>query len=96
MIKRVELVFFEGCPHADAARVRLREAMTAAGLDPKWDEWDTGRDTTPDTYRRYGSPTILLDGRDIGDGAEGSGMGCVVGGGPALATIVGALQGGRE
>ena len=96
MTTRMELVYFEGCPHADAARSRLREAMTVVGLDPKWDEWDTGRDTTPGAYRRYGSPTILLDGHDIGDGAEGSGMGCVVGGGPALATIVGALRRGRE
>ncbi len=92
----MELVYFEGCPHAGAARNRLREAMVAVGLDPTWDEWDTGRDTTPVAYRRYGSPTILLDGRDIGGGTEGSGMGCVVGGGPALATIVGALREVRE
>ena len=96
MTQRVELVFFDGCPHVAEARGRLREAMTAVGLEPKWDEWDTGYETTPGTYRRFGSPTILLDGRDISGGAEGSGMGCVVGGAPTVARIVEALQRSRE
>ena len=96
MTPRMELVYFEGCPHADTARSRLRKAMTAAGLEPQWDEWDTGRETTPSTYRRFGSPTILLDGRDISGGAEGSGLGCVIAGAPPVATIVGALQNALE
>ena len=95
MTPHVELVYFEGCPHADEARSRLREAMEAVGLAPSWDEWDTGQEPTPDSHRRFGSPTILVDGRDVGGGAEGSGMGCVVGGAPAVALIVTALRTGR-
>ncbi len=94
MTQRVELVYFDGCPHVDEARGRLREAMMAVGLAPMWDEWDTGRETTPVGYRRFGSPTILLNGGDISGGAEGSGIGCVVGGAPEVASIVEALRGG--
>ena len=92
MTARTELVFFDGCPHADSARARLHEALTSLGLEPKWEEWDTGLATTPAAYRRFGSPTILCDGRDINGGVEGSGMGCVVGGGPSLDVITSALR----
>jgi hypothetical protein len=89
----VELVYFEGCPHADEARRRLARAMTSAGLDARWDEWDTGLPSTLDRYRRFGSPTVLIDGTDVAGGVEGSGMGCVVSGAPATEAILSALKG---
>jgi hypothetical protein len=91
MTPRVELVYFEGCPHADETRRRLAQAMTSAGLEARWDEWDTGVPSTPDRYRRFGSPTVLIDGADVAGGVEGSGMGCVVGGAPATEAILAAL-----
>ena len=51
-----------------------------SGLEPEWREWDTGEAKTPEAYRGLGSPTALVDGRDLGGGTAGSGMGCVVGG----------------
>ena len=92
MPHHVELVYFEGCPHADEARNRLREAFKRVGAVPHWDEWDTGRENTPRTYRRFGSPTILVDGKDVSGGAEGSGLGCVVNGGPSVLELVAALS----
>ena len=89
----VELVYFEGCPHADTARKRLQMALEQVGLPAKWTEWDMGRKETPPTYRRFASPTILLDGVDIRGVGEGSGMGCVVGGGPTTDQIVAAVEG---
>ena len=92
MTPRVELVYFEGCPHAHEARRRMTLALTAAGLDSRWDEWDTGVPATPEKYRRFGSPTVLVDGTDVAGGAEGSGMRCVVGGAPAVDVILSALR----
>lgn len=92
MTPRVELVYFEGCPHAHEARRRMTLALTAAGLEGSWEEWDTGLPATPERFRRFGSPTVLVDGIDVAGGAEGSGMGCVVGGAPAVEVILSALR----
>lgn len=96
MIPRVELVYFTGCPHADEARRRLRRALEASGLVPEWDEWDTGQSGTPEQFRGFGSPTVLVNGRDVGGGAPGSGMSCVISGAPSVQAIADALQGGLE
>ena len=32
----IELVYFTGCPHVDAARAALRTALNAAGLPAQW------------------------------------------------------------
>ena len=92
MIPRVELVYFEGCPHADEARRRLARALSSAGFNASWDEWDTTLPATPEHYRRFGSPTVLINGADVASGVEGSGMTCVVGGAPAVDVILTALQ----
>jgi hypothetical protein len=70
----------------------VREALTFLGLPLTWTERDTGRDDTPSGYRRFASPTVLVDGVDVGDGVEGTGMGCAVGGGPTADVIVHALR----
>ena len=89
---KVELVYFEGCPHVVEARTRLRSALGEAGSSIGWVEWDTELPDTPEGYRKYGSPTILVDGRDVGGGAEGGGHSCVVGGAPSVAQIVAAIR----
>lgn len=62
---RVEIVYFSGCPHVDAARAAVRRALAAAGLDARWREWDRDDPHTPEALCRYGSPTVLVDGRDV-------------------------------
>jgi len=93
MSARIELVYFEGCPHAQEARRRVGEALRHAGVPEVWEEWDTLDSATPSRYQRFGSPTVLVAGHDVsgGGGAEGSGARCVVGGGPSVAAIVAAL-----
>jgi hypothetical protein len=54
-VTRVELLYFEGCPHAAGARALLRACIDRLGLaieveEPRGD---------------FPSPTILIDGRDI-------------------------------
>jgi len=92
MTRQIELVFFEGCPHADEARRRLRRVMDQSGLKTEWQEWDTGKEGTPGAYLGFGSPTILIDGRAVGGGTPGSGMGCVVEGAPSEEAIQDALR----
>lgn len=68
---RVELVYFTGCPHVNAARNALRSALEAEGLEVRWREWNRDDPHTPESLRRYGSPTVLVDGRDVVDAPDG-------------------------
>lgn len=66
---RVELIYDMDCPNIQHARKALLEGFSEAGLQPSWTEWDRKSPESPDHVRRYGSPTILVDGRDVA-GAE--------------------------
>ncbi len=81
MKPRVELVYFQGCPHVDAARTALSEALASAGMPPEWTEWDRDADTTPEELRKHGSPTVLVNGHDVVP-AESDGHCCRVYPGP--------------
>lgn len=86
----VELVYFDGCPNAD----RAREALSTALGDGAWQEWNLSSADTPDRFRRHGSPTVLVEGRDV-TGAEGgnSAMACRADGAPSAEVIRRALAG---
>jgi mercuric ion transport protein len=71
-MKKVELVFERTCPNVDMAREQLREAFTRIQQAPYWQEWEVSEKSAPDYIRAYGSPTILVDERDVsGSGPEG-------------------------
>ncbi|MGH8248137.1 MAG: hypothetical protein ACREUU_17080, partial [Gammaproteobacteria bacterium] len=61
----VELVYRRGCPNIEAARVHLLRAFAGLGMTPQWREWDADDPATPPHARGRGSPTILIDGRDV-------------------------------
>lgn len=65
MLPRVELVYDLECPNVDNARQALRAALGEFGVEAVWREWDRNSSETPFGLRRYGSPTILVNGRDI-------------------------------
>lgn len=89
---RVELIYFTGCPNVDAARAALRNALGAAGLPLVWQEWDQTAPTAPARVHGFGSPTVLIDGRDVtGVGAYFTGRACRVGGAPGSDLIIAAL-----
>jgi len=71
----VELIYDADCPAAAQARDNLREAMLRAGLAPEWVEWERSSPDAPERVRAYGSPTILVNGRDVA-GSEASGAAC--------------------
>ena len=94
MTLQVELVHFTGCPNAARARENLRQALEVAGLGTGWEEWDLTGAATPPRVQGYGSPTVLVNGRDVTGGTpEGSAMSCRADGAPAVSVILGALRG---
>lgn len=61
----IELITDVECPNVEATRAVLRDAFDAVGLPHQWTEWDRGADDSPPYARRYGSPTVLVDGIDV-------------------------------
>ena len=91
-IRPVELVHLAGCPHVDLARRNLRAALEASGWPPLWREWNLRSPETPVRVRAFGSPTVLVDHRDVTGGTGGgSGLACRVGGAPSSTAIRRAL-----
>ena len=85
---RIELVYFDGCPNASQARDNLREAIEGSGQDLTWSEWDLMAESTPADFRRFGSPTVLVNGEDVtGENLSTEAMACRTGGAPSVATI---------
>lgn len=74
---RVDLVYFRGCPHVDTARDAIREALRDLPGVSGWREWDRDDPATPEALRAYGSPTVLVDGRDVAP-ADADGACCRV------------------
>jgi mercuric ion transport protein len=73
----VELIYEQTCPNIEVARTRLIQAFHRARLSATWREWEVSRLETPEYARQYGSPTILVDGKDVsGDGNQASRNSC--------------------
>lgn len=62
---RVELIYDRDCPNVAAARASLIKALAAAGHPVSWTEWDSAGNDAPPYARSFGSPTVLVDGRDV-------------------------------
>jgi hypothetical protein len=90
----VELIYFDGCPHVEPARVNLREALATLDLATDWQEWEQGDPASPPHAKQYGSPTVLVNGRDVtGVGAGVGALACRADGAPSMDTIRNALEG---
>jgi len=94
----VELLYFPDCPNVPAAREQLRRAFAAIGAPPAWAEVDVSSDDAPLHARGYGSPSILVDGKEVTGAAPGGGSSCRIYSGsdvrgvPPLEAIVAALR----
>ena len=97
-----ELISFPGCPNVVEARSRLIRAFVEAGLTPRWSEYRTDAPDLPEHARGFGSPTILVDGKDVAGAVPtgGAAGACRLytdrqgrrGGAPPLVSIVTALS----
>lgn len=93
---QIDLVYFAGCPHVDAARQRLQEVLASLGASAEWTEWNTADAAPPQHFRDYSSPTVLVNGVDVERKSPAGGAGCAVGGGPSVAALRGALTAARR
>lgn len=74
---KVELLYFKGCPNISMARKSLNEAFTKADIPAQWDEVDLNEPNTPKEMMGYGSPAILVDGKDVtGTVPRGESLSC--------------------
>lgn len=72
---KVELIYDADCPNVAQARSLLIEAFAQTGVSARWHEWTRGAADSPEYARRYGSPTILVDGVDVAGNAPDPGNG---------------------
>jgi len=61
----IELIYDSDCPNADDARAQLRKACAQAGLEPRWREWNRSFPDSPSYVWHYGSPSVLVNGKDV-------------------------------
>jgi hypothetical protein len=98
----IELIYFRECPNISPARERLLQAFATTGITPQWQEWERNDPAGPAYARAYGSPAILVNGRDV-SGAKPAGdevSACrvyahapgIFDGAPAVDSIVKALR----
>lgn len=69
----VELIYDADCPNAAGTRSMLIKAFTTTGVSARWKEWERSSADAPDYARCYGSPTILIDGKDVAGAAPSPG-----------------------
>lgn len=91
---RIELLYFDGCPHWATARERLEAVAAPRGLRVEHRLVATPEEAEQANFR--GSPTILVDGTDpFARGDEPFGFACRVfqtPDGPSGSPTVGQLQ----
>jgi len=102
-MKRVEILFFEGCPNAELAVSRARQAVASAGASADVRLVPIEGEDEAVRRRFLGSPTVRVDGRDVdasSDARDDFGMQCRVysadgriEGAPPVAWIEAALRG---
>lgn len=86
---KIQLLHFEGCPNVDAARAAIRDALAAEKVEASVEEVDVERADAPEWARGWGSPTILIDGKDVTGQERSNASSCrlYAGGAPSVASI---------
>jgi hypothetical protein len=103
-MRRIELLWDDGCPHVSEARANLAASLRAIGLDATWQEWRRDDPAAPPYAAAHGSPAILLDGRDIAPHEPSASACCRLyagpnghrAGAPSIESIVAALRTARS
>jgi multidrug transporter EmrE-like cation transporter len=70
----VELIYDADCPNLEKTRSLLIKAFTLTGVSARWREWERSASESPEYVRLYGSPTILIDGKDVAGAAPDAGI----------------------
>ena len=62
---RVEILAREDCPNRGMALVVVERVVGETGIPAEIEVVDVESDEDAETYRALGSPTVLVDGRDV-------------------------------
>ena len=62
---KVELIYDADCPNVAETRANLLQALAAAHLAAEWTEWERSSASSPPYAAYFGSPTVLVEGRDV-------------------------------
>ena len=62
---RVSFLYFEGCPSHELALERLHQVLAEEGIDAEIEVVKVETDAQAEQLHFMGSPTILVEGRDI-------------------------------
>ena len=62
---RVQFLYYAECPSHGDGLARLKEAMSAEGIEARIDVVEVATDDEAQRLRFIGSPTIRIDGEDI-------------------------------
>lgn len=73
---RIQVITFPGCPNASAARSLVERAVADSGIVAAIEVIDTSAPDAPASLREWGSPTILVNGEDVGGERESTGPSC--------------------
>ena len=61
----IELIYDADCPNIEGAREHLLLALAKTQHKREWREWDRASEDSPGYVRHFGSPTVLVDGKDV-------------------------------
>ncbi len=74
---KIELLYFPGCPNVDAARENLKKALETFSKSPvTFKEVNIHDPESPEKYRNWPSPSILVDGQDVEGNPETEAAAC--------------------
>ena len=94
----VEFLAFDGCPLAPRALQHLEQGIEVlqGRLNVTIKQVDLMNPLTPETMKRWGSPTILFNGKDISGAPPGDANNCRIYSGPGgvldVSEIITALE----
>jgi hypothetical protein len=67
---RVEILYFEGCPHWEAAQALVEDVVDRLAVDADIRLVAVADPQDAASKRFLGSPTVRVDGRDVEPGAD--------------------------
>jgi glutaredoxin len=73
---KIQLLFLPGCPNLDATRAALASALAATDMHASIEEVDVTGPGTPEEFRRWGSPTVLVEGQDVAGEEQSNDSAC--------------------
>ncbi len=73
MTHRAQLLWFGDCPNHETARQLLRDVVARLAPDTTIEDIDASNPAVAERLRFPGSPTIRVDGVDVGPGFRGPG-----------------------